>query len=254
MLIIISAAKKLDLESKPKTDDYSMPSLLPGSILLMDKLKKCKIADITKLMNISYGLSELNLERYKNWNTPFKPENARQAGFTYSGDVYKGLNINEFTLNDIEYAQKTLRIISGLYGVLRPLDLIQPYRLPMGAKLITSKGKNLYHFWGEKITEQINKTLAEQNTEILLNLASNEYSKAINPKTINGTIYKPVFMQYKNGNYRVVSFYAKRARGLMSQYIIKNKITKIEDLKNFNKEDYSFNAEQSVENKIVFVR
>jgi len=254
MLIIISAAKKLDLESPPKTDKYSIPSLLPGSILLVDKLKKCEISELTKLMNISYGLSELNLRRYETWNTPFTPENARQACFTYFGDVYQGLDIKNFSQKDIDYAQKTLRIISGLYGTLRPLDLIQPYRLPMGTKLITNKGKNLYDFWGEKITEQINKSLAEKNTKILINLASNEYFKALNPKKINATIYKPVFMQFKNGNYRVVSFYAKKARGLMSQYIIKNKITNIEDLKNFNMEDYSFNKELSVGEKLVFVR
>ncbi len=254
MLIIISAAKKLDLKSNQANGKFTQPSLLGGTTILVDKLKKAKIEDLTRLMNISYGLSEKNLKRYTSWETPFTEQNANQAIFTYDGDVYKALQAENLNSEEIDFTQKSLRIISGLYGVLRPLDLIQPYRLPIGTKLKTAKGKNLYDFWGSKISETINKSLEEIDSKILLNLASNEYFKALLHKDINATIYSPVFKQYKNGTYRVVSFYAKKARGLMSRYIIQNKITKIEDLKSFSLENYTFSEEQSVDNKLVFIR
>lgn len=254
MLVIISDAKKLELDKQPTISKFTTPSMLPGAALLVDTLKKCTIEDFTRLMNVSYGLAELNIKRYAEWKMPFTQKNARQAIYTYNGDVYQGLNAWTFNDEQADFAQDTIRIISGLYGVVRPLDLIQPYRLPMATKLPTSKGKNLYEFWGDHVTEEINSTLADKKSDILINLASNEYFKAINKKKLNAKIITPLFKQEKNGKYRVVSFYAKKARGLMSKFIIENKITKVEDLKNFHSENYIYSKEQSTENNLVFVR
>ncbi len=254
MLLVISPAKKLDYKTKPNTKIYTYPELTDYSKILVDELRKCSIEDLTKLMNISYGLAETNLNRFFNWSLPFTPENAKQAILAFNGDVYDGINAKMFNDDDFDFAQKTLRIISGLYGLLKPLDLIQPYRLSMGTKLQNSKGKNLYQFWGDIITESLNKTLSETANKELLNLASNEYFKAINPEKLNAKIIDVVFKENKNGIYRVVSFYAKKARGLMSNYVIKNRIEKIEDIKAFNSEGYSFDKNQSTAHKIVFIR
>jgi cytoplasmic iron level regulating protein YaaA (DUF328/UPF0246 family) len=254
MLIVISPAKKLDFKTEPNTKQYSLPALAEHSQILINELKKCSIEDLTKLMNISYGLAETNLKRIYDWSLPFTPQNAKQAILAFNGDVYEGINAKQFSENDFNFAQDHLRIISGLYGILRPLDLIQPYRLPMGTKLSNERGKNLYYFWGDIITNEINKTLKQTNNKILLNLASNEYFKAINTKKIDAPIVDVVFKENKNGIYRVVSFYAKKARGLMTKFIIKNKITNIDDIKSFNLDGYNFDQQQSDMDKFVFIR
>ncbi len=254
MLVVISPAKKLDFKTKANTSQYSVPELTEHSQILINELKKCTIEDLTKLMNISYGLAETNLKRIFEWHLPFTPENAKQAILAFNGDVYEGINAKNFTEKDFKFAQNHLRIISGLYGLLRPLDLIQPYRLPMGTKLPNERGKNLYAFWGNIITDQINKTLQQTNNKILLNLASNEYFKAINTKELEVPTVDVVFKENKNGVYRVVSFYAKKARGLMSRFIITNQITNIEDIKSFNLDGYSFDEQQSDMDKFVFTR
>jgi hypothetical protein len=254
MIIVISPAKKLDYKTPVNTKQYSIPELTEHSKILIEELRKCSIEDLTKLMNISYGLAETNLQRFLQWQLPFTPENAKPAILAFNGDVYEGLNAKNFDEQDFDFAQKHLRIISGLYGILKPLDLIQPYRLPMGTKLQNPKGKNLYQFWNDIITQQLNKDIKKNNEKYLINLASNEYFKAIKPEKLKAQIIDIAFKENKNGVYRVVSFYAKKARGLMSKYIIKNKINKIEDLKGFNEANYYFDSEQSTKNKLVFVR
>lgn len=254
MLIVISPAKKLDFKNPPNTKLYSTPNLLEHSKILIEELKKCSIEDLTKLMNISYGLAETNLKRIFDWSVPFKPENAKQAILAFNGDVYEGLNAKSFSDKDFNVAQKKLRIISGLYGLLKPLDLIQAYRLSMGTKLSNDRGKNLYSFWGDIITDELNKSLKETDNNILINLASNEYFKAIDRNNIKAEIIEIVFKENKNGIYRVVSFYAKKARGLMANFIIKNNLNNPENLKGFNLDNYYFDQKQSTKSKIVFVR
>ena len=254
MLIVISPAKKLDFKTKSNTLLNSKPNLLEHSKKLIDELRKCSIEDLTKLMNISYGLAETNLERYANWNISHKKELAKQAILAFNGDVYTSIGAKLFDDKDFEIAQNTIRIISGLYGLLRPLDLILPHRLSMGTRLSTEQGRNLYEFWGETIIEELNVALAETNNKILVNLASNEYFNAIKKGDINAQLIDIIFKENKNGTYRVVSFYAKKARGLMSNFIIKNNIETIEELKSFNMTGYSFDESQSEEYKLVFVR
>lgn len=254
MILIISPAKKLDFKTKSNTDQYTYAELTDHSKILIEELRKCSIEDLTKLMNISYGLAEKNLDRFYNWTLPFTKENAKQAVLAFNGDVYNGIDAKSFKESDFEFAQKKLRIISGLYGLIKPLDLIQPYRLSMGTKLQNPRGKNLYKFWGDIITESLNKTLSETGDKNVLNLASNEYFKAINPDKLNANIINIVFKENKNGIYRVVSFYAKKARGIMSNYIIKNKIEKLEDIKSFDLDGYSFDKNQSTLQKLVFIR
>ncbi len=254
MLLVISPAKKLDTQTTTVFNRYTQPQLLDHSRILVDILKKKSIEDLIKLLNISYGLSELNLERYQKWSPPFSLDNAKQAILIFNGDVYNGIDAQSFTAEDFDFAQEHLRIISGLYGLLRPLDLIQPYRLPMGTRLVTSRGKNLYFFWGDIITDALNEALNIAHTNILVNLASNEYFKAIKPDKLNAKIITPVFKENKNGKQRVVSFYAKKARGLMSRFVIKNRITDPQGMKSFDLEGYKFDPAQSTDEKFVFVR
>jgi len=254
MLIVISPAKKLDFDTPPVTNKFSQPELLEHSKVLVDILKRSSIESLTKLMNISYGLAELNLKRFQQWSTPFSLQNAKQAVLAFNGDVYEGLNAADFNEEDYDFAQEHLRIISGLYGILRPMDLIQPYRLPMGTKLINPRGKNLYQFWGDIITEKLNEEIDKKGYKYLINLASNEYFKAIHPDKLNAQIITPVFKENKNGVYRVVSFYAKKARGLMTRFAIENRIEDPEHLKDFALEGYKFDPAQSNTEKFVFVR
>jgi uncharacterized protein len=254
MLIVISPAKKLDYKIDSITQLNTMPHLLEHSKILIDELRKCSIEDLTKLMNISYGLAETNLKRFSEWKVPHSKKDAKQAILAFNGDVYTGIDAKSFDDKDFEVAQNTIRIISGLYGVLRPLDLILPHRLSMGTKLTNDRGRNLYEFWDEIITDQLNNALTETKNEILVNLASNEYSKAIKKDNIDAQIVDVVFKENKNGIYRVVSFYAKKARGLMSRFVIKNNIKTIDELKSFNLDGYSFDISQSEESKLVFVR
>lgn len=254
MIAIISPAKTLDFESQVQTKKYSDPDFLDDSEELIQELRKFKPNEIAKLMSVNDELANLNFERFLHWQRPFNTDNAKQALLAFKGQVFVGLDAKSLSENELLFAQEHLRILSGLYGVLRPLDLIQPYRLEMGIKLKNPKGKNLYEFWGTKLAELINKELAKQKEKTLINLASNEYYKAIKPKTIQGDIITPVFKESKGNGYKVITVYAKTARGLMSRFIIKNRIQHSEDLKAFDMDGYLFNQDLSTEKEWVFTR
>lgn len=254
MLITISPAKTLDYESPLATQTFTQPALLTESQQLIHICRELAPADIASLMKISDKLAGLNAARFGEWQPNFTLDNARQAILAFKGDVYTGMQAETFSEQDFEFAQQHLRILSGLYGLLRPLDLMQPYRLEMGTRLKNPKGKDLYEFWGNIITDQLNSALAAQGDHILINLASDEYFKSVNTSKLDGEIIKPVFLDEKNGKYKVISFYAKKARGLMSRFIIQNKLTKIDQLPDFNLEGYQFDESQSKGNELVFTR
>lgn len=254
MLTIISPAKTLDYESPLATTRYTQPELLDKSTELITVARKMSPAQIASLMGISEKLAHLNAERFNDWQPDFTPKNARQALLAFKGDVYTGLQAEDFGEKDFDFAQKHLRMLSGLYGLLRPLDLMMPYRLEMGIRLENPQGANLYAFWGELLTEKLNLLLSEQKSKVLVNLASDEYFKAIKPKLLEGEIIKPVFLDEKNGNYKVISFYAKKARGLMSRFIIKERLDKPKQLQDFNLEGYTFDESRSKSNELVFTR
>lgn len=254
MLILISPAKTLDYQSELATNRYTQPELLEYSQQLIRVARKLSAPQIASLMSISDKLASLNETRFHEWHPEFSPQNARPAILAFKGDVYTGLQAEEFSEADFDFAQQHLRMLSGLYGVLRPLDLMQPYRLEMGIRLENPKGKDLYHFWGDTITEKLNQVLAAQGDKIVINLASDEYFKAVKPKKLDAEIIKPVFLDEKNGKFKVISFYAKKARGLMSRYIIENRLSKPEQLKAFNTDGYFFDEEASQKNEQVFKR
>jgi cytoplasmic iron level regulating protein YaaA (DUF328/UPF0246 family) len=254
MLTVISPAKTLDYETPTVTEDFTQPSQLTQSRKLIRRLRQLGSGDISRLMNISDNLAELNQKRYKQWKTPFKPENARQALFAFKGDVYLGLDAYSLDRDSIEYAQQHLRILSGLYGLLRPLDLMQPYRLEMGSRLDTESGSNLYQFWDERITRLLNQELKQSQADTLVNLASNEYFKAVKPKLLKAQVVTPTFREYRDGEYRFISFSAKKARGLMSRYLIDQRIDDAEGLKDFDYEGYRFAPKMSNEHDWVFTR
>jgi cytoplasmic iron level regulating protein YaaA (DUF328/UPF0246 family) len=254
MLIVISPAKSLDFDTPSSAKNYTQAAHLKHSEQLIDVLTTKSPSDIEKLMKISPKLAELNVDRYHHWSRPFKPSNAKQAILAFRGDVYTGMQAEKFTPSELEYAQDHLRMLSGLYGVLRPLDLIQPYRLEMGIKLPNPGGENLYQFWGDIITKNINKQLKAIDSKCLLNLASNEYFKSIKPKDVNAEIISPVFKDWKNGDYKLISFFAKKARGSMSAWVIKNQISDAESLKKFRGDGYRYSAKQSNPQKPVFLR
>ena len=254
MIIVISPAKSLDFETPSKIKKYTTPQFLDRSEKLINKLRTLKPSALSKLMGISEKLADLNYERNMTWHTPFTPKNAKQAAFAFTGDVYTGLEVNSFTEKDIAFAQEHLRILSGLYGVLKPLDLIQPYRLEMGTKLQVNGSKNLYEFWDKDISNAINTELEKEKKPVLINLASNEYFKSVKPKLIKSKIITPEFKEFKGGKYKVVMVYAKKARGMMCNYIIKNKIKDPEKIKGFNMEGYAFDPKLSTENDWVFTR
>ncbi|KXJ58056.1 MAG: hypothetical protein AXW17_12480 [Colwellia sp. Phe_37] len=254
MLLVVSPAKNLDYESAVATEKFSQPELLEHSKVLIKKCKTLTPADISSLMSISDKLAGLNAARFGEWATPFTPENARQAILAFNGDVYAGLDANSFNDDDFAFAQQHMRILSGLYGLLRPLDLMQAYRLEMGKKLDNERGSNLYQFWGDIITEHLNDALAAQGDNILINLASNEYFKSVNKKVLKAEIITPAFKDWKNGQFKMISFYAKKARGLMARYIIENQISDVEKLKAFDVAGYQYSAELSKGNDWVFTR
>ena len=254
MLALISPAKTLDYETALPTDSHTLPRLLDQSQQLIDVSRKLSASEIANLMSVSEKIAQLNVERFRDWNAEFDFSNARQALFAFKGDVYTGLDAYHLKDHDIDFAQQHLRMLSGLYGLLRPLDLMMPYRLEMGTKLKNSRGNNLYEFWGSIITDQINQDLAEIDAKLLVNLASDEYYKSVNEKKIQAEIIKPVFLDQKNGKYKVISFYAKKARGLMARYLIENKLSQVEQLKAFDSEGYYFDAESSSDKELVFKR
>jgi len=253
MLMVISPAKTLDYESPLATDKNSQPDFLDDACELVDQLKTLEPHDISKLMGVSDKLAQLNAERFRAWQTPFTQDNAKQAILAFKGDVYTGLDAESFNDKEFNIAQKRLRMLSGLYGVLKPLDLMQPYRLEMGTKFENSRGKDLYAFWGTKITDELNRLL-KADDGVLVNLASNEYFKSVLKKELDAHLITPQFKDWKNGQYKMISFYAKKARGLMCRYAIQNNITQADDLKGFDLQGYRFSEEQSDADNWVFLR
>ncbi len=254
MLIIISPAKTLDFDTSPITNEFTQPEFLKDSRKLILELKKLTPAEVSSLMKISDKLGTLSYLRFGEWKTPFTLNNAKQALLAFKGDVYTGIDAESFSKQDLMFAQKHLRILSGLYGILKPLDLMQAYRLEMGTQFENKQGKDLYEFWGTKITDQINKDLKVSKSKYLINLASNEYFKSLQKDNINARIIVPVFKDYKNGKYKIISFFAKKARGLMSAYIIKNRLNNPEELKGFNIDGYKFYKSESSTTNLVFQR
>ena len=254
MLALISPAKTLDYETALPTDVHTLPRLLTHSQQLIDSSRQLSATQIADLMKVSEKIAQLNVARFKDWQPEFNFSNARQAVFAFKGDVYTGLDAYALNDSQIEYAQQHLRMLSGLYGLLRPLDLMMPYRLEMGTKLHNVRGHNLYQFWDHHITDLINQDLANAESELLLNLASDEYYKSVNVAEIRAEIIKPVFLDQKNGKYKVISFYAKKARGLMARYMIENQLQRIEDLKSFNLDGYYFDSGSSIHGELVFKR
>ena len=254
MLMVISPAKTLDYDTPPVIDKSTQPRFVEHSVELIEVLREKSPQDIAKLMSLSDKLASLNVARYGSWERESTPQNAKQALLAFKGDVYTGLNAEDFSTDDFAFAQQHLRMLSGLYGLLRPLDLMQPYRLEMGTKLANPRGKDLYTFWGERISQWLNEDLEAQGDQVLLNLASQEYFGAVKPKALTARVIDTVFKDQKNGQYKIISFYAKKARGLMARYVIKERLQDPEGLKDFNLDGYRFDAVSSSENQLVFLR
>lgn len=254
MLILVSPAKTLDYESPLSTQKHTQPDFIDHSAELIEVCRQLTPADVASLMKVSDKIAGLNVARFAQWSPEFNFDNARQALFAFKGDVYTGLEANSLSEDEIEYAQSHLRMLSGLYGLLKPLDLMQPYRLEMGTRLANPRGSNLYQFWGDIITDKVNDALQAQGDSWLINLASNEYFKAVKTKNVKGKIITPVFKDCKNGTYKVISFYAKKARGMMARYIIENRVNDLDALKAFDTAGYYFVAAESTATELVFKR
>lgn len=253
MKMVISPAKSLDFESKIPANHYTQPVFLNQAGVLNAKMATKSKNVIKKLMGISDNLAELNYQRYQEFSIPFTKENSRQAVYSFSGDVYVGLDVYSLPEDKIELMQDRLRILSGMYGILKPLDLMQPYRLEMGTQLKVNRKKNLYEFWGKTITENLNNELKEG--ELFVNLASNEYFKVVQPKILNTTVISPVFKDFKNGKLKIISFFAKKARGSMVRYILDNNVNSLNELLGFNTDGYAFSEEYTInKNEPVFIR
>jgi cytoplasmic iron level regulating protein YaaA (DUF328/UPF0246 family) len=255
MLILLSPSKTLDFASPSVTAKCTQPEFGADSAELVAKLSGMSKSQLAKLMDISPKLTEANLERYRAWTPEFTVKNSKPALLAFRGDVYFGFDLENYSAADFSFAQKHLRILSGLYGLLKPLDLIQPYRLEMGTTLKTDRGKDLYAFWGAKITDAVNEALAAQKDDVLVNLASNEYFSSIREDRLNARVITPVFKdRTKGGHYRILSFFAKRARGSMANHIIVNRLKNPDDLKKFDIDGYRFDKESSTEDRLVFLR
>ena len=252
MKIVVSPAKSLNFESPLPIQNYTESLFLKDAETIQKTLKKKKPKQLMELMDISEKLADLNWERNQNWSLPFSPENARPAVFAFDGDVYTGLDAYTIPTDKFPLLEDKLRILSGLYGVLKPLDLMQPYRLEMGTSLPIGTKKNLYEFWKKKVTSSLNSEL--QKDELFINLASNEYFSAVDTKTLKVPVITPEFKDYKDGKLKMISFFAKKARGLMVRYIIDTNAETIEDLKQFNYDGYAFDANLSKGNTLVFTR
>lgn len=254
MLIFLSPAKSLDFKTPPHVASFTQPGYLKQSESLIKQLRKLSPADIAKLMDLSDPLALLNFNRYADWSLPFSPDNAKQAVLAFDGDVYDGLAAKTLSADDLAFAQEHVRILSGLYGILKPLDLMQPYRLEMGTRFANKAGKDLYAFWGETLLDAINAELERMARPVVVNLASEEYFKAAVGRKINGAVIQPVFEDWKNGKYKIISFYAKRARGLMTRYAVLNRLSEPEGLKAFDYDGYAFSPESSSDTSWVFRR
>ncbi|GLR65191.1 peroxide stress protein YaaA [Marinospirillum insulare] len=254
MLSLLSPAKSLEFETPATSQVYSQPIFQKESLELVEQLRELAPQDICQLMKVSDKLGSLNAARFQEWHLPFTKENSKAAALAFTGDVYTGLDAKTLDDASLEFAQSHLGIFSGLYGLLKPMDLIQPYRLEMGTKFVNKRGKDLYSFWQPMLTVEINKRLEEQETPVLINLASQEYFKSINLKELKKPVITPVFKDWKNGQYKIISFYAKKARGLMARFILENKIDQPDGLKKFDLDGYSFNQTLTEENSWVFTR
>lgn len=255
ILMLISPAKTLDFETPAPVDNVTEADFLDQSVLLIEVLRTKTAADISALMDVSDKIALLNVERNLGWQTPFTTQNAKQALFAFKGDVYTGLAADTLPQVQLDYLQIHLRMLSGLYGLLRPYDLMQPYRLEMGTKLVNPRGADLYQFWGERITQKVNEVLAQVGPgAVLVNLASNEYFAAVKPKLLSARVVTPVFKDGKNGQYKIISFFAKKARGLMARYAAENNIGQVEDLKGFDFDGYRFDVNSSAADQWVFLR
>ncbi|KFZ36582.1 hypothetical protein HR45_15745 [Shewanella mangrovi] len=254
MLILISPAKTLDFESAAPVSEYSLPMFLDHSQALIEVCRELSPAQIASLMSVSDKIAGLNAARFASWQQPFTLGNAKQALYAFKGDVYTGLDAESLSEEHIRRAQKRLRMLSGLYGLLKPLDLMQPYRLEMGTALENAKGKNLYEFWGDEITQAINHAMPAGESQLIVNLASNEYFKAVKKAKLAGELVSPVFKDCKNGQYKIISFYAKKARGLMARWILENDVTDADQLKTFAVAGYYYSEKDSTAAAPVFLR
>ena len=253
MLMVISPAKSLDYDG-PNYPEFTIPQSLDQSETLVRQLSDYDAPQLSELMKISDNLAQLNQQRFQDFQTPFTPENAKQALLVFDGDVYKGIDVRSYDEDDLTFAQNHLRILSGLYGILRPLDLMQPYRLEMGTKLENEKGKNLYEFWGDRITSLINQAVANDPEPLLVNLASNEYFRSVNKKALKVRILNIAFKEKKGDSYKIVAIYAKKARGLMVDFVIRNRIENPELMRGFDRDGYEFNEALSNEDTWIFCR
>ena len=254
MIALLSPAKTLDFNTDNQCSNYTIPEFMSDSEYLIEELKKYNSTDLSRLMTISSSLSNLNIKRYNDWDKNFNLYNSKQSILCFKGGVYVGLDADSFSDKDLAYSQNYLRILSGLHGILKPLDLISPYRLEMGTKLKTKKGKNLYEFWGDKLTQSLNHSLEETNSSFIINLASQEYFSSLISNQLNAVIIDVKFLDQKNGVHKIISFFAKKARGAMASFLIKNQIKSINDLKCFQGLGYSFDPSRSSENGLVFIR
>lgn len=254
MLSLLSPAKSLNFETPATSQIYTQPTFQKEAQELIDLLRNLSPQDVCKLMKVSDKLGSLNAARFQQWQLPFTTKNAKPAALAFTGDVYAGLDAANLSERTLEFAQNHLGILSGLYGLLSPMDLIQAYRLEMGTKFANNRGKDLYSFWQPLVTAEINKRLEQQERPVLINLASQEYFKAINSKQLRIPIITPVFKDWKNGQYKIISFYAKRARGLMARFIAENRVDNPDGLKGFDLDGYSFNPSLSEGDSWVFTR
>lgn len=254
MLMLLSPAKSLDYETPPVTDQHTLPQFVNESAALIDVIRPYTPAQIASLMDLSDALSQLNVARYGAWRPKFTARNSKQAVLAFDGDVYGGLDANSLTPKQLDWAQEHLLILSGLYGLLRPLDWMQPYRLEMGTKLDNPRGKDLYAWWGDRLAEHLNGRLAEQGSDLLVNLASQEYFKAVKRKSLKARVVECVFEDWKGAGYKVISFHAKRARGLMARHIVTHRIKRVEGLLKFDAEGYAHAPEASSPDRLVFRR
>ncbi|HEY9279467.1 MAG TPA: peroxide stress protein YaaA [Eoetvoesiella sp.] len=254
MLLLLSPAKKLDYDTPVRTTLHTQPLFVKQAAGLIEILKDKSTTEVAALMKLSDALAHLNVERYAAWKPRFNQTNSRQAILAFNGDVYEGLDASGFSDAQLEWAQEHVAMLSGLYGVLRPLDLMQPYRLEMGTRLANKNGNSLYAYWGTQIAEYLNQRLENQRNPLILNLASEEYFKVVDLKVLKAKVVQCVFQDYKNGAWKVISFHAKRARGLMARYVIEKKISKPVALQNFASEGYAYAPEESTDNKLVFRR
>jgi len=254
MLTVISPAKTLDFDTPPTTRKATQPRFLERSAELVADARGLSPADIRELMGVSEQIAELNHRRFMNWGVPFSLDNAKQAVLAFRGDVYTGLDADSLSSAQLGFAQKHLRVLSGLYGLLRPLDLMQPYRLEMGLKFANRGGSNLYQFWGDSIAAELNRELKKSGSNVLVNLASNEYFQAVRPRALDAEIITPVFKDLKGGKYKIISFYAKKARGQMARFIIERELNEPADLKKFRTGGYRYNKAESTARELVFTR